>query len=141
MTDVIATAADGAEVRGFDEGSGPPVLVLHPGMDDGTSWERVSARLATRFHVVRLHRRTYRPDLAADPRDSLARKAGDVAAAARSLGGRVLLVGHSSGAGRWKKPGRSAPRAPRGGWPRRSRGSPPPSTLCTDRGRPGSTRP
>lgn len=98
MTDVIATAADGAEVRGFDEGSGPPVLVLHPGMDDGTSWDRVSARLATRFRVVRLHRRTYRPDLEADPRDSLAREAGDVAAAARSLGGRVLLVGHSSGA-------------------------------------------
>lgn len=98
MTTRIATAADGAEVRGFDEGEGDPVLVLHPGMDDGTSGDRVSTRLASRFRVVRLHRRTYRLDLHVDPGESLAQEAGDVAAAARALGGRVVLVGHSSGA-------------------------------------------
>ena len=98
MTERIATAADGADIRGFDEGEGPPVIVLHPGMDDGTSWDRVSARLAPRFRVVRLHRRTYRADLHVDPRSSLGQEADDVAAAARALGGRVVLVGHSSGA-------------------------------------------
>ncbi|MBE2999189.1 alpha/beta hydrolase [Nocardiopsis sp. HNM0947] len=98
MTERIATAADGSDIRGFDEGEGPPVIVLHPGMDDGTSWDRVSARLAPRFRVVRLHRRTYRTDLHVDPRGSLGQEADDVAAAARALGGRAVLVGHSSGA-------------------------------------------
>lgn len=98
MNKKIATASDGAEIRGFDEGAGPPVLVVHGGMDGGTSMGRVSARLASRFRVVRLHRRTYRLDLDVDPRVSMAQEAGDVAAAARALGGRVVLVGHSSGA-------------------------------------------
>lgn len=98
MTTTITTASDGTEVRGFDEGTGPPVLVLHPGMDDGSSWERVSARLRSRFRVVRLHRRTYRLDLPAAPRDSMAGEVADTAAAARALGDRVILVGHSSGA-------------------------------------------
>ena len=97
-TSRIATAADGTQVLGFDEGEGPPVLVLHPGMDDGTSWGRVSARLAPRFRVVRLHRRTYRMDLSVDPGTSMGQEADDVAAAARALGGRAVLVGHSSGA-------------------------------------------
>ncbi|MET9712728.1 alpha/beta fold hydrolase [Nocardiopsis alba] len=94
----IATSVDGTEIRGFDEGAGPPVVVLHPGMDDGTSWDRVSTRLAPHFRVVRVHRRTYRPDLRVDPRNSLKREVEDVVSVVRSLGGRAVLVGHSSGA-------------------------------------------
>lgn len=97
MTAVLASAADGSEIRGFDEGSGPPIIVLHPGMDDGTSWNRVAARLAPCFRVLRPHRRTYRLDLDADARDSMEKEIADVAAVAEAVGPPVVLVGHSSG--------------------------------------------
>jgi hypothetical protein len=45
---ITAQAADGSSVRAFDEGRGPVVLILHGGMDDGTSWRRVAARLVAR---------------------------------------------------------------------------------------------
>lgn len=93
---MLTTAApDGTEIRALDEGRGPVVLVVHPGLDDGSMWQPVAARLASRFRVVRLHRRQYRLDLT--PPASIAQEAEDVLALARHLGGRVLLVGHSSG--------------------------------------------
>ncbi|MEV4115751.1 hypothetical protein [Nonomuraea sp. NPDC049695] len=55
--------ADGTEARAVDEGQGPIVLVLHPGLDDGSSWREVAARLTARHRVVRLHRRRYRLDI------------------------------------------------------------------------------
>ena len=60
---ITAQAADSRSVRALDEGRGPVVLILHEGMDDGSSWRRVAARLAPRFRVVRPHRRQYRLDL------------------------------------------------------------------------------
>src|SRR5262249_60307805 len=65
---LIATAADGTSVRAADEGAGQVILILHPGMDTGTSYARVAASLARRYRVIRLHRRQYRLDLKADPR-------------------------------------------------------------------------
>jgi pimeloyl-ACP methyl ester carboxylesterase len=95
---VTTTSADGTDVRAADEGQGPPVLVVGPGMDDGSAWQRVAVRLAPRFRVVSLRRRRYRMDITTVPPCTIADEADDVLAVAKSIGGPVLLVGHSSGA-------------------------------------------
>jgi pimeloyl-ACP methyl ester carboxylesterase len=95
---LTTTSADGTDVRALDEGQGPVILIVHPGLDDGSSWGGVAARLAGRFRVLRLHRRRYRLDLPGDPPCSIAQEADDVAAVAKAVGEPLLLVGHSSGA-------------------------------------------
>ncbi|GIG70945.1 alpha/beta fold hydrolase [Phytomonospora endophytica] len=86
------------DIRYRDEGSGPAILVLHPGMDDGSRWGAVAARLTATYRVVRPHRRQYRLDLhAPDGGFTMAQEAADVAELARTLGTPLLLVGHSSG--------------------------------------------
>src|SRR6516165_593736 len=96
-TTITAIAADGTDVRAFDEGHGPVVLVIHPGLDDGRSWEKVAAQLSPRFRVVRIVRRHYRMDVAADGY-SISREVGDVLALAEAIGEPMVVVGHSSGA-------------------------------------------
>ncbi|MGW3343004.1 alpha/beta fold hydrolase [Nonomuraea rubra] len=96
---ITAKAADGTEARAVDEGGGPAVLVLHPGLDDGTSWKAVAARLAPHHRVVRLHRRRYRLDLDQRAPCTVAQEVEHVLAMAEAIGGGpVLLAGHSSGA-------------------------------------------
>lgn len=85
------------DIRYRDEGSGPAILVLHPGMDDGSRWGPVAARLAAHYRVVRPHRRQYRLDLHAPDGFTMAQEAADVVELARDLGTPLLLVGHSSG--------------------------------------------
>jgi len=94
---ITAIAADGTDVRAFDEGHGPVVLVIHPGLDDGRSWEKVAAQLSPRFRVVRIVRRHYRMDVAADGY-SISREVGDVLALAEAIGEPMVVAGHSSGA-------------------------------------------
>jgi hypothetical protein len=43
---LTTTAQDGAEVKAYDEGAGLPILIVHPGLDDGRSYQRVAAKLA-----------------------------------------------------------------------------------------------
>lgn len=93
----LATATDGTAIAGYVEGEGLPIQFLHPGMDDGRSWSRVTSRLADRFRTMRIHRRLYRLDLDAEAATSMASEIGDVLALADALGRPVLLVGHSSG--------------------------------------------
>ncbi|MEV0824482.1 alpha/beta fold hydrolase [Nonomuraea rubra] len=96
---ITAKAADGTEARAVDEGRGPAILVLHPGLDDGTSWKAVAARLAPHHRVVRLHRRRYRLDLDQRAPCTVAQEVEHVLAMAEAIGGGpVLLAGHSSGA-------------------------------------------
>lgn len=92
----VTTRPDGVEIRALEEGAGPAVLVVPPGLDDGTSWQAVAERLAGRHRVVRLHRRQYRTDLASGW--SIAQEADDVIALAEALAEPAYLVGHSSGA-------------------------------------------
>ncbi len=95
---ITAQAADGSSVRAFDEGHGPVVLILHGGMDDGSSWRRVASRLAPRFRVLRLHRRQYRPDLTVGSACTMAEEVEHVTALVRAIGEPMVIVGHSSGA-------------------------------------------
>jgi pimeloyl-ACP methyl ester carboxylesterase len=117
VPELTVPTGDGGDVRAADDGAGNPVLVLHPGFDDGSSWGRVASRLAPRFRVIRPVRRQYRLDLAhrsnratsshrcaptADAAQmvpcSIADEVADVLALVAAIGGPVLLVGHSSGA-------------------------------------------
>jgi pimeloyl-ACP methyl ester carboxylesterase len=100
---MIATrSADGTDVRTYDEGQGPPIVLLGPGLDDGTRCKRIAAILAQRFRVVRLHRRQYRLDLKADSKlggspCTVADEVEDVLAVARTIGEPVVVYGHSDG--------------------------------------------
>ena len=80
---ITAISADGTDVRAFDEGHGPVILVIHPGLDDGRSWKKVAGRLAGRFRVVRIVRRHYRVDLPAASCYSMTREVEDVLALAQ----------------------------------------------------------
>ena len=94
---ITAVSADGTGVRAFDEGNGPVIVVIHPGLDDGRSWGKVAARLSGRFRVVRIVRRHYRLDLPAPAAYSIAREVDDVLALAKAIGEPMVIVGHSSG--------------------------------------------
>jgi pimeloyl-ACP methyl ester carboxylesterase len=94
---MTAVSADGTPVRAFDDGSGPAVLVIHPGLDDGRSWAKVAARLSGRFRVIRIVRRHYRLDLSPTAY-SITGEVEDVLALAAVIGPPMLVVGHSSGA-------------------------------------------
>jgi pimeloyl-ACP methyl ester carboxylesterase len=89
------TSADGTTIVATTDGAGPPVLVLHAGMNDESAWRRVAVRLAPRFRVIRMRRRRYRMDL--DPPPGLTAEVADTVALAAATGGPVLLIGHSSG--------------------------------------------
>lgn len=93
--------ADGRPIPVTDEGRGPAVLLLHAGSADRSSWAGVAAALTARFRVLRFDRWTYRDghaDAAPAGADAMAAEVRDVLAVAAAVGGRPLLVGHSSGA-------------------------------------------
>lgn len=96
---ITVVSADGTDVPVRDEGSGPAILMVHPGLDDGSRSRKLAAILAQRFRVLRPHRRQYRLDLKTDGVPcSVGQEADDVLAVARVVEGPVLLYGHSSGA-------------------------------------------
>jgi pimeloyl-ACP methyl ester carboxylesterase len=94
---LTVTSADDTDVRAFDQGQGPVILIVHPGFSTGESWGKVAARLADQFRVVRIVRRHYRLDLTLPSPYSMDREVDDVIALARAVGEPVVIVGHSSG--------------------------------------------
>ena len=99
--ELLVPGPDGRPIPVTDEGQGPAVLLLHPGSADRSSWAGVAAALAGRFRVLRFDRWTYRGGHAgAAPAgaDTMAAEVRDVLAVTAAVGGRPLLVGHSSGA-------------------------------------------
>jgi len=98
MTELSATSADGTIVTALAEGSGPTVLIVHPGGGDAAAWSAVSRLLDDDYRTIRIQRRIYAPG-ASQPRDhSMAVEAADILAILGLLDQPVLLVGHSSGA-------------------------------------------
>ena len=96
---VVAGAGD-SPITVTDEGQGPAILLLHPGSANRSSWAGVAAALSERFRVLRFDRWTYRGGHAgAAPAgaETMAVEVRDVLAVAAAAG-RLLLVGHSSGA-------------------------------------------
>jgi pimeloyl-ACP methyl ester carboxylesterase len=93
---LVTTADDQSEVRAYDEGSGPPIIIVHPGLDDGRSYKRVAAKLSGDDRVLRLVRRQYRLDLPGGC--SIGQEVSHVLALAAVAERPSLLFGHSSGA-------------------------------------------
>lgn len=92
------TSADGTDVRVHDQGRGPVILMVGPGLDDGTRTTKLAGILAARFRVLRLHRRQYRLDLkTTNTPCSIAHEVEDVLAVATAVGEPVIVYGHSSG--------------------------------------------
>lgn len=85
-------------VRAYDEGSGPGVLLLHGGMGDGSSLARVASRLTPRFRVIRPHRLQYRLDLKRGRACTMAEEVRYVRELVEPIGEPLVVVGHSSGA-------------------------------------------
>jgi pimeloyl-ACP methyl ester carboxylesterase len=98
---LTTTSADGTTVRALDEGQGPVILILHPGMETGTRYGKVAAILSKRFRVIRLHRRQYRLDPKKDPRVgspcTVAAEVEHVLAIVKKVRGPLVIYGHSSG--------------------------------------------
>jgi pimeloyl-ACP methyl ester carboxylesterase len=95
-----ATSDDGTEITGNVQGDGPPLVLVHGAMDDGTlQWKPAVPYLAHRFtcHVISVRNRG-RSGLSEDL--SPPRLVEDVAAYASSVGEPVGLVGLSIG-GTW----------------------------------------
>lgn len=92
---LTATAADGTTALAYDEGSGPAILLLHPGLDDGRRCKGLARILSGQgYRVLRLHRRQYRLDL---PKCTVAEEVLHVQAVVEAVGEPVLLYGHSDG--------------------------------------------
>ncbi|MFF0296108.1 alpha/beta fold hydrolase [Kitasatospora sp. NPDC004614] len=98
MTELLASSDDGHPITALDTGSGPNLLVVHPGGADATSWDGVTRHLTDDFRVVRIRRRIYVPEADIALPHSTTVEAADIVAVAKLLESPVLLVGHSSGA-------------------------------------------
>ncbi|WP_406118075.1 alpha/beta fold hydrolase [Streptomyces sp. NBC_00989] len=98
MTELLASSDDGRPITALDEGSGPNLLVVHPGGGDVTTWDSVTRYLSDDFRVVRIRRRIYVPEADIALPHSMTVEAADIVAVAGLLEPPVLLVGHSSGA-------------------------------------------
>ncbi|MFI6947465.1 alpha/beta fold hydrolase [Streptomyces sp. NPDC050422] len=98
MTELRAVSEGVRTVTALDEGSGPALLVVHPGGGDATTWDGVTRRLTDDFRVVRIHRRIYAAGADVVLPHSMTAEAADIVALAELLDSPVLLVGHSSGA-------------------------------------------
>ncbi len=92
---ISAISADGTTATAMMNGTGPVILIVHPGLDDGTAWRKVTDILAEQFTVFNIVRRQYRGDIHRSV--SIADEVADVAAICGVLQRPVMVVGHSSG--------------------------------------------
>ena len=85
-----------------EAGRGPPVVLVHGGMQDYRLWDEVMSALGPRHRVIAYSRRNHWPDSAAangTPDGAADLHADDLATLVRTLRlGRVHVVAHSAGA-------------------------------------------
>jgi pimeloyl-ACP methyl ester carboxylesterase len=94
---ILHVDAAGATIDAISEGTGPAILIVHPGSSGASSWGHVADLLGDAFRVVRMERRIYAAGASVELPHTMATEAADVIAVAEQLD-RPLLVGHSSGA-------------------------------------------
>ncbi|MFC5826469.1 alpha/beta fold hydrolase [Nonomuraea insulae] len=93
-----ALTINGSDIRVYEQGRGPAVLLIGPGLDDGRRVGKIAAILGRRFRALRLHRRQYRLDLkTGGSRSSVSQEVADVLAIAHQVGRPLIVYGHSSG--------------------------------------------
>ncbi len=89
---------DGVDISVQKAGSGPPMLLVHGALLNGSlSWGAVLPKLAERFTVYLMDRRGRAPS--GDAKEySIANEADDIAAVVDAIGGQVIVLSHSYGA-------------------------------------------
>lgn len=85
-------------VSASSQGSGPVLLVVHPGGQDASTWGNTADLLECDFQVVRLRRRIYDAGSVPAQPHSMRAEAADLLALTAALPGPIVAVGHSSGA-------------------------------------------
>jgi pimeloyl-ACP methyl ester carboxylesterase len=80
------------------QGAGRPIVIVHGGTGNRTSWEGVADELAASFRVLRYTRPTYRLTPPARGTAAVEIEVADARAVATSAREPVVFVGHSSGA-------------------------------------------
>jgi pimeloyl-ACP methyl ester carboxylesterase len=96
-TIVTTVSMDGTPIGCWRSGQGPPVVLVHGGTNDHTSWDPLLPALALHFTVYAMDRRG-RGASGDLPAYAIEREYEDVAAVVDHLGVPVYLVGHSYGA-------------------------------------------
>ena len=92
------TSSDGTSIAYRRYGTGPALVLVGGGLDDGSENEPLAAELAAEFTVVNYARRGRRPSGDHLPY-AIERELDDIAALAAEIGGPVHLFGASSGGG------------------------------------------
>ncbi|GAA3996689.1 alpha/beta hydrolase [Allokutzneria multivorans] len=74
------------------------ILLIGPGLDDGTRTAKLAEHLAGRFRVLTMRRRQYRPELKpGNAPCSIAEEVEDVLELVKDVEGPLVVYGHSSG--------------------------------------------
>jgi pimeloyl-ACP methyl ester carboxylesterase len=81
-----------------ERGAGPAILLVHAGSSTGATWTGVARLLADRFRVLTYDRPTYRTKPPLRSAEAMAAEVSDLLTVAGTVGGPLLVVGHSSGA-------------------------------------------
>jgi non-heme chloroperoxidase len=93
---------DGGALAYVEQGRGPPLLLIHGGLQDHRAWQDLMPVFAKRYRVIAVSRRNHWPGpVAADgtPDGAADLHGDDMAALATALKlGRVRVVAHSAGA-------------------------------------------
>src|SRR6266542_216125 len=92
--------ANGLSFAYVDEGSGPPIVLVHGSVSDYREWSNQIEPLARHYRVIAYSRRYHWPNIppGVQADASVATQAGDLAAIIQTLGiAPVHLIGHSFG--------------------------------------------
>jgi pimeloyl-ACP methyl ester carboxylesterase len=93
-------SVNGMSFAYVDEGSGPPIVLVHGSVSDYREWSKQMAQLARRYRVIAYSRRYHWPNLppGKDADASVERQADDLAAIIQKMGvAPAHIVGHSFG--------------------------------------------
>jgi pimeloyl-ACP methyl ester carboxylesterase len=95
---LTVNSKDGVEISMQKAGSGPPLLLIHGALLNGSlSWGAVLGKLGERFTVYAMDRRGRAPS--GDAKEySISKEADDIAAVVDAIGGPVVVLAHSYGA-------------------------------------------
>jgi pimeloyl-ACP methyl ester carboxylesterase len=95
---LTVSSADGTKIGFERRGAGPALVAVHGATADRHRWEPVADALAEHYTLHLVDRRGRGLSGDSDGEYAIAREAEDVAAVVASIGGPVLLLGHSYGA-------------------------------------------
>jgi pimeloyl-ACP methyl ester carboxylesterase len=98
MRERTITSYDGTQISYEQDGQGPPLVLVHAGFVDHTTWAPSLPLLARHFTVYAMDRRGHGSSDPYPADHDIEREYEDVVALIAAIGTPVALLGHSSGA-------------------------------------------